>query len=280
MTATADLPGFYRGAINLWVEDPLVRDYLREAWAGDPAVVFYVGGGREGVLAIVKEAEEAGLRNVFAYVDRDLYETNRPDWTDPNKTSRRFVASVHEIENFLLDEEALAGCRLNTGNRTCDEIRDRLQQRAAELDWWMACRRVIVEIREGFWKGFPAHPNPSQVNSQSTAEQYLRSSPWLDTLPQRTAGLRPADVSDRLAAEYRVTRQQIADGSWKTQFSGRELFRSIRGWVYTVQQSASSPSVLDADLANSVGRWQADNQRVPQELADLLAAMKVRAIRP
>ena len=94
MTATAMFPGFYRGAINLWVEDPLTRDYLRKVWQDDPSVVFYVGGGNEGVSAVLKEAEVAGLSNVFAFIDRDFGLTNRPNWNNPASTSRRFVSSV------------------------------------------------------------------------------------------------------------------------------------------------------------------------------------------
>lgn len=118
MTATALFPGFYRGAINLWVEDELTRDYLRKVWQEDPAIVFYVGGGNEGITAVLKEAELAGLHNVFALIDRDFGITNRADWNNPAKTSRRFVGSVHEVENHLLDADALAGCALNTGGRT------------------------------------------------------------------------------------------------------------------------------------------------------------------
>ena len=54
----------YRGSINLWVEDALTREYLSTLW-NDSSVLFLVGGGNEGVQAIVKDAEEAGFANVF-----------------------------------------------------------------------------------------------------------------------------------------------------------------------------------------------------------------------
>ena len=50
--------GLYRGSINLWVEDGLSREYLSTLW-NDPGVAFFVGGGNEGVRAIVKDAEDA-----------------------------------------------------------------------------------------------------------------------------------------------------------------------------------------------------------------------------
>ena len=82
MTATADFPDFYRGAVNLWVEDPLTRDYLGAVWQNDPAIRFYVGGGTDGITAVLKEAQLAGLKNVFAFVDRDFRVSNHADWTN------------------------------------------------------------------------------------------------------------------------------------------------------------------------------------------------------
>ena len=90
--------GLYRGSINLWVEDALTREYLSTLW-NDPSVFFLVGGGNEGVRAIVKDAEEAGFANVFGLTDRDFRPTNTSAWIDPLKTFRTFVLPVHEIEN-------------------------------------------------------------------------------------------------------------------------------------------------------------------------------------
>ena len=56
MTREIDLPRLYRGQINLWVEDPLTADYLRELWIGAP-VQFLISGGNEGVFSLVKEAQ-------------------------------------------------------------------------------------------------------------------------------------------------------------------------------------------------------------------------------
>ena len=68
--------GLYRGVINLWVEDALTREYLSTLW-NDSSVLFLVGGGNEGVRAIVKDAEEAGLTSVFGLTDRDFRPTNK-----------------------------------------------------------------------------------------------------------------------------------------------------------------------------------------------------------
>ena len=173
---------------------------------------------------------------------------------------------VHEVENFLLDADALAACDLNTGNRSAAEVQAQLQQRASELVWWMACRSVISGIHAEFYDDFPSHPKCPEITDQADAESYLLTSPWFAGLPGRTAGLSAAEVKNRLANAHRQAVEQIADGSWQSEFSGKELFRHVRGYVYANAPKFTAKPILDADLAKSVGRWQVDNGQVPKKL--------------
>jgi len=276
MTATARFPGFYRGAINLWVEDTLTRDYLRKVWQDDPAIVFYVGGGNEGVSAVLKEAELAGLNNVFAFIDRDFGVTNRPQWANPAKTSRRFVSSVHEIENHLLDADALEGCSLNTGNRTAADIEAELRQHASHLSWWMAARSVIAETRRTVIEDFPTHPAQSVVDQQ-TAVTYLLSQKWWNDIQVYAQTLTPADLQARLIQHHANVMTWFVNGNWRNEFPGRELFRRIRSQVYTKPAQGASTAAQDEDMAKEIGEWQVAKNRIPQELSELLTALKTRA---
>ena len=130
----------YRGLINLWVEDETTRAYLRELW-GDPAVAFFIGGGYEGVKAVVKDAERAGFLNVFGLIDRDFRLANKAGWSDPKK-SRTFVLPKHEIENYLLDADILANSRYNNLGRTSGQILGYMEEHARRMCWWAACRDV------------------------------------------------------------------------------------------------------------------------------------------
>ena len=66
---------------------------------------------------------------------------------DPGKTSRRFILSVHEIENYLLDAAALAASRFNNLGKTIAEIETMMTTAAGRLGWWAACRDVVAELR-------------------------------------------------------------------------------------------------------------------------------------
>ena len=51
------------------------RAYLDVIW-NTTSVRFLIGGGHEGVQAVVNDAEKAGYANVFALIDRDFRQTN------------------------------------------------------------------------------------------------------------------------------------------------------------------------------------------------------------
>jgi hypothetical protein len=278
MTAESSIPSLYRGKINLWVEDVLTREYLKGIWEDDPDFFFLIAGGNENIAAILKDAEERGYTNVFGYVDRDFGPSNRANWTDTTKRARRFVSNSHEIENFLLDKDALAGCALNTESRSAPDIDNRLKARASELVWWMACRSVIVELRKDFREDFLEHPKCPDVYDLDSAERYITSQGWFAGLKIRAYNVSaPGEISKRVTAAKGIMANTIDDGSWRIHFSGKELFRHVRGLIYKkLPRSDVSKTELDLDVAKSVARWQVDNCSVPKELVVLRQVMRQR----
>src|SRR5262245_23120839 len=104
----------YNATLVLWVEDTVVRDYLTDAWQ-DPAIRFLIAGGDVGIPAVVESARQDGHAQVFGLVDRDFRNSNRSRWLATTSDLRVFVPEAHEIENYVLDADALAGCALNFG---------------------------------------------------------------------------------------------------------------------------------------------------------------------
>jgi hypothetical protein len=166
----------YRAPINLWVEDEVTHTYLSEFW-NNPMVSLPIGGGHEGVQAIVKDAEESGFKNVFALIDRDFRQSNQPSWLDPRKTFRRFILHVHEIENHLLDARALASIRLNNLGKTAGEIEVMMAVAAGRMCWWAACRDVVAEFRKRFREGFMNDPN-CELSTEAQATDHIVQSQW------------------------------------------------------------------------------------------------------
>jgi hypothetical protein len=271
----------YRGVINLWVEDELTREYLSEVWSNPPDVFFLIGGGNEGVSAVLKDAESAGYSNVFGMIDRDFRPTNRADWKAPGKTFRRFVLPVHEIENYLLDPEALAASRLNTLGKTEDEIEDDLIRAASRLTWWAACRRVVAKLKARFREQFIPDPPCGTIADESAAFNHICHSGWFRKLSHEAGRSTESDVKKLLSAANRLARFQLNRGSWRTEYAGKEIYRDIGSRIC----DRTSPALrgyqptqveFDVDLAKDIAVGQLANNRVPHDLVALLEALRLR----
>jgi hypothetical protein len=270
----------YRAPINLWVEDQLTRAYLDAVW-NSPSVAYLIGGGSEGVRAIVNDAEKAGYLNVFAVIDRDFRAAEKASWTDPKKTSRRFVLPVHEIENYLLDANALAASRFNNLGKGSVEIDAMMETSAGRLCWWAACRDVVAELRKRFRAGFLSDPSCA-VDSEAQARNHICQSPWFQRLAQETGRTGVADVHQLLSEAHSRADRSLSDGSWKIEFAGKEILHDVASHICHrpgLKNYDPSQAEFAEDLAKEVGGWQRQQLAVPLDLTDLLAALQQRIAR-
>ena len=268
----------YSGRINLWVEDKLTYVYLGAIW-NDPAVKILIGGGHNGVLAILEDAEQTGYRNVFGVTDRDFGHSNYQEWFVPGRTFRRFILPRHEIENYLLDTPALEGCRFNTYGKSAAEIDAFMNAEAARVCWWSACRQVVSHIRRRFYGDFMTHPRVSAVTTEAMARDYITRSRWFITLPRKASGLNQARIHRLLSRAHTSALSMLHDGKWRSEYSGKEILRAIGSRICNRAAAPNyrpSPSEFDADLAKDIAAWQAANGKIPTDLIELLDAMKAR----
>ena len=277
MSEPTYLAALYNAAeIILWVEDLVTAAYLGELWGHDPLLGFCVGGGHETLQAVVEDARRSGRPGVFGLRDRDFGPSNRNRWisTEP---LRFFTLETFEVECFLLDPVALADCRFNTGRRSEQEIRARLDARAGELLWWMACRRVIAELREARHEAFPAHPKRDEVSSRVAAEEVLFANDWVTkTVPGLPARVTAERLRDALTKAHVYYEGHHAAGTWPEVFSGKELMGELLSWIWT--RGRPKGAVADEDLAKAVAQTQKGAGRVPAELRELHAAIVARRL--
>lgn len=275
MTSEIDIPSLYRGrVINLWVEDAVVAAYLREVWS-DPEIHILIGGGLSAVDAMSKHAVENRYPNVFGLVDRDFGVTNHSDWMTPEKTFHRFVLTVHEAENLLIDPAGLAGCSVNDNRKTVEEITERLTTLATSLAPYMACRAVITELRHLVLDAFPSHPSRDAVPDIAAAESLIVSSEWFGKIVVRTQATATAnEVRRRLNERHSEYLSDLQTDRWQQTFSGKELFRDIVSFIY--RGTGVRGQQRDIDAAKAIARWQFQNKVVPKEILDLRIAMRRR----
>ena len=268
--------------LALIVEDPLTRDYLRAVWQDPVGVAFVLGGGNDGVRAIVKSFEEEGFPNVFGVTDRDFRPSNRADWHNSAKTFRTFVLPVHEVENYLLDAPALQSSPYQ--NRLLDDaaIEARMQTKAGGLCWWAACRETIAELKRRIRE--PFLPDPTQaVTDEMSARAHICGSPWFTKLAAEVTRSTEADVHARLSADHAAATDRLADGSWRQEFAGKEILRDVAGWICDRGRIARFPARdvdFYTDLAKEIASWQVANGLVPADLTALLTALRLRIAPP
>lgn len=223
MKVPSDLDGLLVARpIVLWVEDWLTKEYLARIWQPQDALFqILVAGGHDSVRAIVRHLRIHDYNRVFGFQDRDFGRSNQPNWSRQTDIEV-YVGSRLEIENYLLDWAALAGCAINQRfQRTAEQIRQRAESYAGNLVWWMACRQVITHYRERLFADFLRHPNIGHVNSQNEAEDYIRGQEWFQSF----------STTFSTYSESRFARAGLGNGSCRSRpkSSERKVDRGIFG---------------------------------------------------
>jgi hypothetical protein len=269
---TSGLPFIYRpDKAHVWVEDIITEQYLSEIWQ-DSSIVFHVGGGNQTIRAVAHAAVSQGHPNVLGIIDRDYGQTNFNQWTNPASTARVLSLPVHELENYLLDSDALAGCVLNNLGRTPAAIDMHIRHVAGLYEWQVSAAQVIAEWRDAFQSDFPAHPSRVEAADNLTTQAYLQGAPWYAALSARantvTAAGEPATT---LAVKYAMTNTWLLGGDWKERFPGKEIFRDVRGYIYDPAALGALAGGIqpDTDVAKAVATWQRNNTRIPPALQAL-----------
>jgi hypothetical protein len=254
----------------------LTRDYLRALW-GPTDISFVLGGGNEGVEAIVRSFQEEGASKVLGVTDRDYRPSNRDKWGDPNKTFRTFVLPAHEIENYLLEAEAIHASVYHNRGLTVEQIESHMLDKASRLCWWAACRESIAELKRRFRE--PFLPNPKQtIVDELGARKHICDSPWFQKLPTEAARSTETHIHQLLADEFHQAEQRLNSGDWCKDFSGKEIYHDVAGWICDETKLPFRKPRLEFfnDIAKEIADWQVANGRVPPDLSDLLEALRGR----
>jgi len=269
VSATSDLPTLYKTKkVYVWVEDEETRTYLGEVWQ-DPEIGLLVAGGHTNLHAVVTSSRKDGFAHVFGFRDRDFGRSNRATWQ--TQETQVMTSEVFEIENLLLDSEAMAVCDVNTSSKTAVQITAELTQLAGGLPWWMSCRHAITEIRTAVTDQFTGHPKRGAVKTQAEAETAIFASHWWTTvLPTLGASTAQPLVQASLQQHHAAYSAMLGDGQWRTHFSGKEVLRDVVTRIWTKKHSTR----LLLDFIQAVGRAQRSSSRIPAEVTELRAALR------
>jgi hypothetical protein len=267
MAEDVDVPGIYRqNLINVWVEDAFTRQYLRELW-DDNRFRFLVAGGSEGVKSLCDHARTNDYPGVYGIVDRDFNEDNYAQWRNPSRESRRYILPAHEIENYLLDVEALARSEGNRRGKSAVEIEHHMRSNAEKYIWRFACIAALARLRHRVLDGFPTRPGEDKVADRQKAVKYVLDQTWLRRMVNDETRITPGAVEADLDECHSHLANSLSDGSWLREFPGKEIFNHVRSLI-----GEDRPD----DVAKLVARWQRENSRIPPVLEELKTIMVER----
>jgi len=265
--------------VHLLVEDWRTHYYLHRLFPVPPFTIQIVPvGGCDGVTRLVKsswEDDTAVPVRAVGWRDRDFGTDNRAKWQ--NRDVHVFCATCHEIENYLLDWDALANC---TAARGCDlsgdDFRDRCLTKATDMLYDVACGDVLAKLQVVYGDGFPKHPQKRKpkvhVSTLQEAESLITSDVWLQGREaichqifdqNNLKSLLGQSVQDFQSA------LQSAEDDWKVVFPGKEIFETVMQDVYH-----GTPS-LD-NMVKSIGEYQEAKGTIPQELQDFMKELARR----
>lgn len=279
-TVTSGLSLIYRpDKAHLWVEDSLTREYLDECWQ-DADIQIHIGGGNQTIRAVAHDAANQGWRHVVGLIDRDYGQSNYAQWSNPNSGARVLVLPAHELENYLLQEDALAGCTLNTLGRSVADIVSHLRHVASLCEWQVSACKVIAGWHDLFNSDFPSHPSRNQAHDQPSALAVLQNYPWYAQVTNRATRVAQAgEPLNSLTTAHGAVAGWLAGVAWKQEFPGKELYRDIRGFVYSPAPGGAPGAGVQADIdvAKAIARWQRANNGVPAEIQELRTVVRAKA---
>lgn len=271
---SSDLRALYRNfPVYLWVEDEETRTYLETVWVGESLIKIYVADGHPNIAAIVNAAHRDRLPHVFGLRDRDFGGSNRARWSDP--AVRVLCGDSLELENLLLDADAIAACAVNTAGMSTAQIEAELNAIATPLVWWMSCRRTLTELRDALTSEFPAHPTRYSVPTQQAAEQIILASTWWhQQFPAFHQKWTAATIQKRLAQHEAQLRPMLASNAWKQEWSGKEVLSDLVARVWTRKRLGNPAGRIE--FIRAIAEAQCKLNRVPPEIAELRTTLRQR----
>lgn len=272
-TASMDL---YKAPLSVWVEDQVTHDVLKELWAGAQINVL-VASGKLGVSYMTRSRPDGVQGQVFGIVDRDFDEDNQAKWLSKDVTV--LSLPVHELENLLLDFEVLHQL---CGTESPNEIEQRAKTYAEKRLYFMACKAVLRTMQNVLGSDFPADPPQTIASIEAAAQHLANTNYWTKHAAKWNQWNNPDHRWQALVAEETRLSADLQSGAWLQTFSGKELFRYLRGSVpklHTPKMPSLSTGRVnhDLDLAKRIAAKMVELDRIPPVITELKRVLRTKA---
>lgn len=247
---------------TIFVEDELTRQYLSELWRLQlSALHFVTAGSILSVKSLAKLYKDRGLK-CWGIVDRDY------KWSDEPIKNNVITLKKHEIENYLLDPEAIHDSDFNHKRKLSkDEIANRIETYIQAGKYWFACCYILADLDLSLRKGFPPAPKKSDITDIDSIVRYISDSRFTINLANKLHDIEQDKLKNHVQDKLSDIEAMYQEGKQIDFFPGKAALNKIRSELH--KPSGNASKATDIDFAKEIAQKQLERNRIPEELLQI-----------
>lgn len=252
---------------TIFVEDELCKQYLSEIWKKDLTLLNIVcAGSKDRVISLTSFYLEQE-QSCWGIVDRDF------NWDNKQNPNHIFVLDKHEIENYLLDPEAIYESDFNILKKTSrrkssiSDIDNAIRQFTIDKRMWFASCFILFQIRRRLNSVFPKNPAISKIEDIESIIHYIENSDLIKRIEILLNEINGESLKSFVSKNISIIDKIYSDSKAVDLFPGKQVFMHIKSTLPGTSYIKSS--AIDLDLAKQIGRFQYQNNSIPQEFLQI-----------
>lgn len=273
--------------IVVYVEDEITSRYLNAVIGDNGKMIgFLAVGGAKTVLGMLEEAAQGNRKDVtFGVIDRDYACGDNQGWHQRSGVCY-YLLPNHEIENYLLDFEAIS--RFTPKGRSTGKLashwRDIAHTVAEKYLYSIVYNQLIKNVQRELSRDFPqqitlsSSPNSGYtiiangeiLSSTDDVVMRFEAEHWFAEIGNGIVKFRQHDNLVRLAKSIEARYEQLLvanDDEWTREFPGKEMFGAVAN-------AMSLTSEEKLELARWIGESQERHNAIPADIQEFLKRIK------
>lgn len=189
-------------------------------------------------------------------------------WNTEHIRNNVITLKKHEIENYLLDPEAIYRSDFNHNSKLSQaEIEGRIESFILANKFWFACCYLLADLDLLLRQGFPAIPNTSLIVDGDSIVRYLTDNGFIENLALKLQNLEHNQIETYVQDKLEEVEKVYQAGNQYDLFPGKEALNNIRSFLHGSSLLASQATIID--LAKDIADKQIESNRVPKELQQI-----------
>lgn len=254
-------------ATTVFVEDEMTKSYLSEIWYKDMSRLFLIPvGGKANVIHLADHFREHKIK-CWGIVDLDYR------WDNRSSTRNIIVLHKHEIENYLLDPQAIHACDFNLDNRTkqprhsAQTIQETIDRYLHDKKWWFSACYILYLMDIELRRLTPQNPNQMEITDIQSIVSFIQNCGFISKLDAFVQKLDSDKLHDFVSHHVENINCIYDSNEQHDLFPGKQVFKHLKGFLPGSSYYRSDN--MDLDFAKAIARAQTEQNTVPQDLMNI-----------